>query len=154
MPAALPVEVTDSSGDMTLDGVRVTRVTDSSGDILARGLPGDVEIEDSSGDISVRSRRGPVRISDSSGDIVVRGARDVLIPRDSSGDIRIEQVSGSVRIDQDCGDATWQVSGVDSSVSGRRREDTLTPRSSHPAAADRSAPRPAAGNRRRTGSGG
>jgi len=83
VPATLPVEITDSSGDMTLEGVRVTRVLDSSGDILANGLTGDVEIEDSSGDI------------------VVRGAREVLIPRDSSGDIHIEQVSGSVRIEQD-----------------------------------------------------
>jgi hypothetical protein len=101
LPATLPVEITDSSGDMTLEGVRVTRVLDSSGDILARGLPGDVEIEDSSGDISVLDQAGAVRISDSSGDIVVRGAREVLIPRDSSGDIRIEQIAGSVRIEQD-----------------------------------------------------
>jgi hypothetical protein len=101
LPATLPVEITDSSGDMTLEGVRVTRVLDSSGDILARGLPGDVEIEDSSGDISVLDQAGALRISDSSGDIVVRGAREVLIPRDSSGDIRIEQIAGSVRIEQD-----------------------------------------------------
>jgi hypothetical protein len=101
LPATLPVEITDSSGDMTLEGVRVTRVLDSSGDILARGLAGDVEIEDSSGDISVLDQAGALRISDSSGDIVVRGAREVLIPRDSSGDIRIEQISGSVRIEQD-----------------------------------------------------
>ena len=101
VPATLPVEITDSSGDMTLEGVRVTRITDSSGDILAKGLPGDLEIEDSSGDISVLDQAGALRISDSSGDIVVRGAREVLIPRDSSGDIRIEQVSGSVRIEQD-----------------------------------------------------
>ena len=101
LPATLPIEITDSSGDMTLEGVRVTRVLDSSGDILGRGLPGDVEIEDSSGDISVLDQAGALRISDSSGDIVVRGAREVLIPRDSSGDIRIEQISGSVRIEQD-----------------------------------------------------
>jgi DUF4097 and DUF4098 domain-containing protein YvlB len=101
LPATLPVEITDSSGDMTLEGVRVTRVLDSSGDILAKGLAGDVEIEDSSGDISVLDQAGALRIADSSGDIVVRGAREVLIPRDSSGDIRIEQISGSVRIEQD-----------------------------------------------------
>ena len=115
VPAALPVEVTDSSGDMTLDGVRVTRITDSSGDILAKGLPGDVEIEDSSGDITVQQAAGAVRIADSSGDIVVRGARDVLIPRDSSGDISIAQVSGNVRIDQDSSGQV-QVSGVQGTV--------------------------------------
>ena len=101
VPGALPVEITDSSGDMMLEGVRVTRVLDSSGDIIASGLTGDVEIQDSSGDIDVQQTAGAVRISDSSGDISVQGARDVLIPRDSSGEIRIEQVSGSVRIEQD-----------------------------------------------------
>ena len=115
VPAALPVEVTDSSGDMTLDAVRVTRITDSSGDILAKGLPGDVEIEDSSGDITVQQAAGAVRIADSSGDIIVRGARDVLIPRDSSGDISIAQVSGNVRIDQDSSGQV-QVSGVQGTV--------------------------------------
>jgi len=115
VPAALPVEVTDSSGDMTLDAVRVTRITDSSGDILAKGLPGDVEIEDSSGDITVQQAAGAVRIADSSGDIIVRGARDVLIPRDSSGDISIERVSGNVRIDQDSSGQV-QVSGVQGTV--------------------------------------
>jgi hypothetical protein len=116
LPATLPVEITDSSGDMTLEGVRVTRVLDSSGDILAKGLPGDVEIEDSSGDISVLDQAGALRISDSSGDIVVRGAREVLIPRDSSGDIRIEQVSGNVRIDQDSSGQV-RVSSVEGTVS-------------------------------------
>lgn len=115
LPATLPVEITDSSGDMTLEGVRVTRVLDSSGDILARGLPGDVEIEDSSGDITVQQSAGAVRISDSSGDIVVRGAREVLIPRDSSGDIHIEQVSGNVRIDQDSSGQV-KVAGVQGTV--------------------------------------
>jgi hypothetical protein len=115
LPATLPIEITDSSGDMTLQGVRVTRVLDSSGDIFARGLPGDVEIEDSSGDISVLDQAGALRISDSSGDIVVRGAREVLIPRDSSGDIRIEQVSGSVRIEQDSSGQV-RVSGVQGTV--------------------------------------
>jgi len=115
VPATLPVEITDSSGDMTLEGVRVTRIADSSGDILATGLPGDVEIEDSSGDISVLDQAGALRISDSSGDIVVRGAREVLIPRDSSGDIRIEQVSGSVRIDQDSSGQV-KIAGVQGTV--------------------------------------
>ena len=101
VPEGLPVEITDSSGDMTLDGVRVVRVTDSSGDMLARRLPADVEIEDSSGDIRVEDAAGSVRVSDSSGDIVIRGAKSVHVPQDSSGDMSIERVSGDVLIDQD-----------------------------------------------------
>jgi hypothetical protein len=101
VPAGLPVELTDSSGDVTLERVRVTRVLDSSGDLLARGLTGDVEIQDSSGDIRVEDAAGTVRIDDSSGDIVIRGARAVHVPMDSSGDIEIERVAGDVRIDRD-----------------------------------------------------
>lgn len=101
VPGDLPVEVTDSSGDMTLERVRVTKVQDSSGDISARGLKGDVEIDDSSGDLRVEDTNGAVSVRDSSGDIVIRGATRVHIPLDSSGDIDVERVSGDVRIDRD-----------------------------------------------------
>jgi hypothetical protein len=118
VPAGVPVEVTDSSGDMTIDGVRVTRITDSSGDIVALRLPADVEIGDSSGDIRVEDAAGGVTITDSSGDIHVRGAKDVHIPRDSSGSIDIEQISGgSVRIYSDSsGDITITRVGHDVAV--------------------------------------
>lgn len=111
VPASLPVSITDSSGDMTLEGVRAVRVQDSSGDILARGLLADLEVEDSSGDIRIEDVQGQVRVNDSSGDVSIRGARGVHIPRDSSGDIRIERIAGNVTIDQDSsGDI--EVSGV------------------------------------------
>jgi hypothetical protein len=115
VPAALPVEVTDSSGDMTLESVRVTKVQDSSGDITARGLLGDIEIEDSSGDIRIEDAAGTVRVTDSSGDVVIRGAGGVQIPLDSSGDIVLERVSNDVRIDRDSsGDI--RISGVGGNV--------------------------------------
>ena len=101
VPAGMPVQVTDTSGDLTVRGLRITHLTDSSGDILLRGMQGDIEIRDSSGELRVEDAAGLVRINDSSGDIVVRGARDVEIPSDSSGAIEIERVAGSVRIDQD-----------------------------------------------------
>jgi hypothetical protein len=101
VPEGLPVEITDSSGDMSLDGVRVVRVTDSSGDIVARHLPADVEIDDSSGDIRVEDAAGAVRVTDSSGDIVIRGATSVHIPQDSSGDMLIERIAGDVLVDRD-----------------------------------------------------
>lgn len=101
VPAGLPVEITDSSGDMSIDGVQVVRITDSSGDITAVRLPAAVEIDDSSGDVRVEDAAGAVRVADSSGDIRIRGAQSVLIPRDSSGDIDIEHVTGDVLIEQD-----------------------------------------------------
>jgi Putative adhesin len=101
VPDGIPVTLTDSSGDMTVDGVQVAHITDSSGDIVARNLPADVEIGDSSGDIRVENAAARVQINDSSGDITVRGAREVVIPSDSSGSIRITQIKGDVRIDND-----------------------------------------------------
>jgi len=101
VPASLPIEITDSSGDVLATGVRVARLTDSSGDIVLRRLSADVEIWDSSGDLRVEDAAGRVQVRDSSGDIAIVGAREVVIPSDSSGDISIERVAGSVRIDQD-----------------------------------------------------
>jgi len=101
VPGSLPVEVTDSSGDITLESVRVTKVLDSSGDISARSLEGDIEIEDSSGDIRIEDTAGAVRVTDSSGDVVIRSASSVYIPLDSSGDIVIDRIAGDVRIDRD-----------------------------------------------------
>jgi DUF4097 and DUF4098 domain-containing protein YvlB len=101
VPAGLPVVVTDSSGDVLIDGVRVVTITDSSGDVVARRLPGGVTIEDSSGDLRVEDVKGAVRVSDSSGDIVIQRVQDVRVVRDSSGGIDIADVTGSVTIDQD-----------------------------------------------------
>ena len=101
VPAGLPVEVVDTSGDITAQGVRITKITDSSGDIVVRGVPGDIEINDSSGDIRIDDAAGAVTIADSSGDVVIHGARDVLIRTDSSGDLNITRVTGDVRVEND-----------------------------------------------------
>jgi hypothetical protein len=101
VPASLPIEITDSSGDLQAADVRVIKLTDSSGDIALRRLRADVEIWDSSGDLRVDDAAGQVQVRDSSGDIVIVGAKEVVIPSDSSGDISIQRVAGSVRIDQD-----------------------------------------------------
>jgi hypothetical protein len=101
LPPSIPVAITDTSGDMVLEGVRVVSITDSSGDVRANGLPGDVEINDSSGDLEVTDARGAVNITDSSGDIRVTNAESVLIRTDSSGDIRLERIARDVLIEQD-----------------------------------------------------
>jgi Toastrack DUF4097 len=101
VPAALPVEITDSSGDVEARDLRIVKVNDSSGDLLLRNVKSDLEVWDSSGDVRVENAVGRVQVRDSSGDIVIVGARDVDIPSDSSGDISIQRVAGSVRIEQD-----------------------------------------------------
>ena len=101
VPGDLPVQVTDSSGDVTVDGVRLRSIRDSSGDIFARNVRGDFEIDDSSGDVRVEQAQGKVRITDSSGDIVVQGAAGVNVVVDGSGGIEIGRIAGDVRVERD-----------------------------------------------------
>jgi len=101
VPGDLPVDITDTSGDMKVDRVRLERIRDSSGEIVVRNARGDFQVEDSSGDLRVEDAQGNLTISDSSGDIVVHGAAGVHVIVDSSGDIDVQQISGDVRIDRD-----------------------------------------------------
>ena len=101
VPGSLPVSITDTSGDITVEQVRVTAITDSSGDMLLRGSQGDVELNDSSGDLRVENAEGAVTITDSSGDIHVDRAGSVRIRTDSSGDITIRAIAGDVLIERD-----------------------------------------------------
>jgi hypothetical protein len=101
VPHGLPVEVTDSSGDVEVTGLELAKITDSSGDMRLRKLAGDVEVWDSSGDIRIEDVAGRVQVRDSSGDIVVIGANEVVVPSDSSGDMKIQRISGGVRVEQD-----------------------------------------------------
>lgn len=119
VPKGLPVELTDSSGDIAASDVRIAKLTDSSGDIVLHKLAGDIEIWDSSGDIRVEDTAGRVQVRDSSGDIVIVGAAGVLVPSDSSGDITVRRVSGNVLIEQDSsGDIRVSDVGGDVTVLG------------------------------------
>lgn len=101
VPAALEVEIEDSSGDLRARDLRISRVTDSSGDIELRNVQSDVEINDSSGDMVVTGATGRVTLTDSSGDVRVSGARAVHVLSDSSGDLVLERVSGDVNVERD-----------------------------------------------------
>lgn len=101
LPADIPVEAIDSSGDATFEDLHALTLQDSSGDLTVRRVAGLADIGDSSGDIEVREV-GSVKLNDSSGDIELDDVRsDVDIDNDSSGDIRITQVGGHVRVRND-----------------------------------------------------
>lgn len=102
VPAGVPVEIDDSSGDMDLRGITLARLHDSSGDVDARDTAGDVEIDDSSGDVYFTGHQGNVTLEDSSGDIRLRDIEgSVMVENDSSGDITADQVTGSVTVRRD-----------------------------------------------------
>jgi DUF4097 and DUF4098 domain-containing protein YvlB len=115
LPANLPVEVLDSSGDSKFEDLRQLTLQDSSGDLEVRRIAGLADISDSSGDIAIEEA-GSVRVRDSSGDMELRAVRgDVDIELDSSGDIRVDDVDGSVRVRQDSS-GSIRVGGVKGNV--------------------------------------
>jgi hypothetical protein len=103
-PATLPVDIDDSSGDMTVEGVAAkTRIEDSSGNIRVRDAGGDVWISDTSGGIDIRGVKGSVDIDeDSSGEIEVYDVTgSVHVGRDSSGSIAVSRVGGDFVVERD-----------------------------------------------------
>lgn len=121
VPAGLPIDAQDSSGDIDVHGVALRSLRDSSGGIRIRDGRSALTLEDSSGEIDIQALAGDLVLSDSSGEIEVHGVRggvhirhdssggidlrdihgDVSIDRDSSGGIRVEAVKGGVRIGAD-----------------------------------------------------
>lgn len=103
LPGNIPVEITDSSGDIVVRKVAGLRLRDSSGDIAISGVSGLVEIDDSSGDLRVSDSGGDVHVgTDSSGDIEISDVRgSVRIDQDSSGDIRLSRIAGDAKIGVD-----------------------------------------------------
>jgi len=137
VPDDLPLEVTDSSGDMRLKDIAAATIQDSSGDIEVVDASGPVTVNDSSGDIDISGSEGDVIIdsdssgdidavdingsvrvvSDSSGDIdATRVSDDFIVERDSSGDIVARDIGGDFRVLRD-GSGSIRSSGVKGEVS-------------------------------------
>ena len=101
LPAGLPVDAIDSSGDATLEDLKSLVMQDSSGDLTLTRIAGPIELTDSSGDLRIH-HAGSVKLRDSSGDIEIdEVTADVDVQVDSSGDMEINHVDGSVVIEQD-----------------------------------------------------
>jgi DUF4097 and DUF4098 domain-containing protein YvlB len=102
LPATIAVDLEDSSGDLTVEGVASAHIDDSSGDQSIRDIAGNVVVADSSGDIDIKNIRGNVEVSDSSGDVLVTDVGgNVRIPVDSSGELVFQRIHGDVQIDTD-----------------------------------------------------
>ena len=101
LPASVPVEAVDSSGDTVIEDLAALTIQDSSGDLEIHRIAGFADVADSSGDLDIDDA-GSVRVRDSSGDIEIGKVRgDAEITSDSSGDIHIAEVGANVHIGQD-----------------------------------------------------
>jgi len=101
LPANLPVDAIDSSGDSVFEDLKSLALQDSSGDLRVRRIAEMAEVGDSSGDLTIEDV-GSAQVRDSSGDIEIDHVRkDVRIVSDSSGDMRILNVDGGVVVESD-----------------------------------------------------
>lgn len=98
------IKVDDSSGDLTIDGGKSVYVDDSSGSLYISNIHGDVEIEDGSGDTQVENTKGAVTIEDGSGDLLVRNVTGTVKVDDGSGDITVNGAGGLIVEDDGSGD--------------------------------------------------
>lgn len=123
-PAALPVDVDDTSGDMTIESVGAkVRIDDTSGNIRVRDAGGDVWIRDTSGGIDIRGVKGSVDIDeDSSGEIEVYDVTgSVHVGRDSSGSIYVSRAGGDFTVEHD-GSGSIDYDGVKGKVDIPRKD--------------------------------
>lgn len=103
VPATLPLDIEDTSGDIVVESVAAkVRIDDSSGEIRVRET-GDLWISDNSGGIDIRNVKGNVDIDeDSSGEIEVYDVTgSVRVGRDSSGSIDVSRVGGDFIVERD-----------------------------------------------------
>lgn len=83
LPADLPLDVHDGSGDTEIRGV------------------GEIDVHDGSGVLRVSEAGGPVRIWDGSGDIRVSHVQGgVEVVRDGSGSIHVEDIDGDFLVER------------------------------------------------------
>lgn len=100
IPASVPLDVTDASGETVVRNVGALRLsTAGTGGVQVDGVDGAVQVTDGPGDLEISNVRGDVRIDDSSGDIYISNVRGSIdIPRDGAGEIQAADVTGSVHV--------------------------------------------------------
>jgi hypothetical protein len=102
VPVEAKLDVTDSSGKASIEGVASLVMVDSSGQLVIEDVSGNVTVEDSSGSLKIKRVDGDVSVTDSSGSITVAYvAGNFTVEADSSGSIDAEYVKGNVLVRRD-----------------------------------------------------
>ena len=101
VPATIPVEIEDSSGDLRVRGTAGLDIDDHSGGIEVADVTGALRVKDGSGEVEIQNVRGDVTIDDGSGEIDVRDVTGSVTVRDGSGSISARGVSGTVQVLRD-----------------------------------------------------
>jgi hypothetical protein len=101
VPANIPIEIEDSSGDLRVMGTAALDVDDNSGGVEIRDVTGGLRVKDGSGELEIVNVRGDVSIEDGSGEIDVRDVTGSVTVRDGSGSINARGVGGTVHVVRD-----------------------------------------------------
>jgi hypothetical protein len=102
VPADIPVEIEDSSGEAEVVGVGGLEMSDGSGGLSIERIGGPLSVTDGSGSLAIANVRGDVRIRDGSGEIEVREVQgSVIVESDGSGEIDVQGVTGRVHVRSD-----------------------------------------------------
>jgi hypothetical protein len=102
VPANIPIEVHDGSGELRIRGTAAANVADGSGNLDMVGIGGNVEVTDGSGEIRIDGVEGDVDVRDGSGNITVSNVTGrFTVDADGSGNIDANGVGGTMRIASD-----------------------------------------------------
>jgi hypothetical protein len=102
VPANIPVEVHDGSGDLRIRGTASAEVEDGSGNLDMSGIGGNVDLTDGSGEIRIDGVEGDVEVRDGSGNINVSNVTGrFVVQADGSGNIDANGVGGTMRVASD-----------------------------------------------------
>jgi hypothetical protein len=112
VPAQLPIDVEDGSGDLEIRNVGDLDVRDGSGEMIIEHVAGRLRVKDGSGSVRITDVRGDVDASDGSGDLEIRDVQGgVDVDRKGSGELRVANVTKSVHVGSK-GSGTVDVSRV------------------------------------------
>jgi hypothetical protein len=99
IPSALPLEVTDSTGESVFRNTGPLRIVHGDGGLNVDSVAGRLDITDGAGDMAISHVAGNVRIVDGRGAIYVTHiAGSVVIPQAGSGEIQAVDISGDVAV--------------------------------------------------------
>ena len=94
LPANVPVNVIDGSGELTIENTAALDVEDGSGSLTIRHVNGNLSVQDGSGSMTIEDVTGTVRIHDGSGGIIVHRVGGSVFLNDGSGSVDVTDVGG------------------------------------------------------------
>ena len=99
VPADLPLDVEDGSGELEIRNVGPLTLSDGSGSAVIEHVGGNLRVKDGSGELHITDVKGDVEVTDGSGLLEIRDVDGgVEIGSKGSGPLRITSVAKSVHV--------------------------------------------------------